>query len=90
MGTIADSASKGGKARAAALTPEARSDSARRAVQARWAKRLQVSISGYLPEKAPNITYVITQNLGQSNAPSGEIWTTETHFVGATYGAMYP
>jgi hypothetical protein len=30
---------KGGKARAKALTPEQRSESARRAVQARWAKQ---------------------------------------------------
>jgi hypothetical protein len=30
---------KGGKARAANLTPEERSESARRAVQARWATR---------------------------------------------------
>lgn len=31
-------AKKGGLARAAAMTPEERSESARRAVQARWAK----------------------------------------------------
>jgi len=30
---------KGGPARAAAMTPEQRSESARKAVQARWAKR---------------------------------------------------
>ncbi len=30
---------KGGKARAAKMTPEERSESARKAVQARWAKR---------------------------------------------------
>ena len=31
---------KGGKARAASLTPEQRSDIARKAVQARWAKKV--------------------------------------------------
>jgi hypothetical protein len=32
---------KGGKARAAKMTPEERSESARKAVQARWAKKRQ-------------------------------------------------
>lgn len=35
---VTERASKGGKARAKALTPEERSESARRAVQARWSK----------------------------------------------------
>lgn len=35
---VQDRASSGGKARAAALTPEERSESARKAVRARWAK----------------------------------------------------
>jgi hypothetical protein len=34
---------KGGPARAAAMTPEQRSESARKAVQARWAKAEKVS-----------------------------------------------
>jgi hypothetical protein len=33
--------SKGGKARAAKMTPEERSESARKAVKARWAKKRQ-------------------------------------------------
>jgi hypothetical protein len=33
---------KGGPARAAAMTPEQRSESARKAVQARWAKKKKV------------------------------------------------
>lgn len=36
---------QGGKARAAKLTPEQRSKSARRAVQARWAKALEPNCS---------------------------------------------
>ncbi len=32
---------KGGKARAAKMTPEARSESARKAAKARWAKKRQ-------------------------------------------------
>lgn len=36
---IRDWASKGGKARAAALTSEQRSDSARKAVNTRWGRR---------------------------------------------------
>jgi hypothetical protein len=35
---LTERASKGGQARAASLTPEERSESARRAVRARWAK----------------------------------------------------
>ena len=38
MADITERASKGGKARAESLTPEERSESARRAVKARWAK----------------------------------------------------
>lgn len=38
MGNVTDRASKGGRARAAALTKEERSESARKAVSARWAK----------------------------------------------------
>jgi hypothetical protein len=34
---------KGGPARAAAMTPEQRSESARKAVQARWAKKKKVA-----------------------------------------------
>lgn len=41
---------KGGRARAAALTPEQRSESARKAVQARWAKRHHTA-------PPPNITF---------------------------------
>jgi hypothetical protein len=37
---------KGGPARAAKLTPEQRSESARKAVQARWAKARQSNVSG--------------------------------------------
>ena len=38
MADLTKRASKGGKARAESLTPEERSESARRAVNARWAK----------------------------------------------------
>jgi hypothetical protein len=40
-----DRASKGGKARAAALTPEQRSEAARRAVQSRWRKATKASVA---------------------------------------------
>lgn len=42
MMTPHDRARKGGKARAAKLTPEERSANARKAVQARWAKLRQL------------------------------------------------
>src|SRR5579863_1831707 len=42
---------KGGPARAAKLTPEQRSESARKAVQVRWAK--SKGASAYLSEAAP-------------------------------------
>jgi hypothetical protein len=41
---------KGGKARAEALTPEERSESARQAAEARWAKRTEVAQVGNIPK----------------------------------------
>ena len=48
---VAEMGRKGGKASAAALTPEQRSERARRAVTARWSKRAE-SASGAREGKA--------------------------------------
>ena len=55
------SKSKGGRARAAALTPEQRSESARKAVNARWAKKRSypaVSVRLQINEVGRQVTIV--------------------------------
>jgi len=59
--------SLGGKARAAALTPEQRSESARKAVKARWARR----------RTQPEVT--VTVVTGARLAASDARWPNETN-----------
>lgn len=79
-----DRASKGGKARAAALTPEQRSEAARRAVQSRWRKAQQASISMSFSQPAEHIettTHDVTRVYGHPS-PTIQVtteWTANSH-----------
>jgi hypothetical protein len=65
--TVGDYASLGGKARKEALSPEERSDIARRAVQARWAKSntSKFNDSSHLPAKIPQKGQIPNTSDGQ-------------------------
>ncbi len=72
-----DRTSKGGKARAASLTPEQRSEAARRAVQSRWRKAAQVSTAMTFSapvERGELTTHEVTQVYG-TPSPTTEVPT---------------
>ncbi len=63
MKHVIDRASKGGRARAEALTAEERADSARKAVSARWAKSrstIAITASAGVPARTPTTYVAIT------------------------------
>lgn len=78
---MSDRASKGGKARAAALTPEQRSESARRAVQARWRKAHQPTTTATTFSQPAGRTKLTTYEIRQSYgapSPTGQVTTASS------------
>ena len=82
--TAHERASRGGKARAAALTPEQRSESARRAVQARWAKVGQdpTVVITVGPGARPEVTTVVLTRgvyVGAEIVTRDATWSLTSH-----------
>ena len=86
---MSDRASKGGKARASALTPEQRSESARKAVQARWRRAGQPATALTVSQPSDKIevtTHEIRQSYG-TPSPAGQVttaWSANLHSFAIT------
>lgn len=85
-------AAKGGRARATVLTPEQRSESARKAVNARWAKERTgvlttiASVSSFDAGKAPTKVVAVTLSPTQPliATPGVTTWTASSRFFATT------
>ena len=85
MEHVIERASKGGRARAAALTPEERTESARNAVRARWAKLptfIAMTASVGMPEKPETMqieTTYVDQDEPLIEAEDRSSWSANSH-----------